>query len=77
MRMHKVSVHRRIQREGWPLLTVETEANGDSKRVQMKGVLPWLARWDLHAGTWDFCPALAALVRPVQNIFFLAVHYLF
>jgi hypothetical protein len=25
--------------------------------------------------TRDFCPALAALVGPVQNIFFLTVHY--
>jgi hypothetical protein len=41
----------------------------------MKGVLPWLARWALHAGIRDFCPALAALVGPVQKIFFLAVHY--
>jgi hypothetical protein len=26
--------------------------------VQMKGVLPWLVRWALRAGTRDFCPAL-------------------
>jgi hypothetical protein len=36
----------------------------------MKGVL----RWALHSSTRDFCPALAALVGPVQNIFFLTVH---
>ena len=41
----------------------------------MKGVLPWLVRWAGHAGTSDFSPALAALVGPVQNIFFLTVHY--
>jgi hypothetical protein len=41
----------------------------------MKGVLPWLVRWVLHAGTRDFFPALAALVGPEQNIFFLTVHY--
>ncbi len=35
----------------------------------MKGALPWLVRWALHAGTRDFYPALAALVSPVQNIF--------
>jgi hypothetical protein len=40
----------------------------------MKGVLPWSVRWVLHVGTRDFCSALAALVGPVQNIFF-AVHY--
>ncbi len=27
------------------------------------------------AGTRDFCSSLAALVGPVQNIFFLTVHY--
>ncbi len=32
-------VRARETREWWPLLTVETEANGDS-RVHMKGVLP-------------------------------------
>ncbi len=47
------------------------------QRVQMKEVLPWLIRWALHActGTRDFWSALAALVGPVQNIFFLTVHY--
>ncbi len=35
----------------------------------MRGVLPWLVRWAWCAGTRDFCPALAALVGPVQNIF--------
>jgi hypothetical protein len=43
----------------------------------MKGVLPWLIRWTRHAGTKDFCPALAAVVTivPVQNIIFLTVHF--
>jgi hypothetical protein len=41
----------------------------------MKDVLPWLVCWASHAGTRDFCPALAALVGSIQNIFFLAVHY--
>jgi hypothetical protein len=40
-----------------------------AQRVQMKGVLPWLVRWACCAGTRNFCPALAALVGPVQNIF--------
>jgi hypothetical protein len=42
----------------------------------MKGVLPWLVRWARRAGTRDFYPALAALVSPVQNVFFLTVHCL-
>ncbi len=37
-----------------------------TQRVQMRGgVLPWLILWACHAGTRDFCAALAAL----QNIF--------
>jgi hypothetical protein len=39
----------------------------------MKWVLPWLVRWACRAGIRDFCPALAALVSPIQNIF--TVHY--
>ncbi len=35
-----------------------------------------MVRWACPAGTRDFCSALAALVGPVQTIFFLAVHYL-
>jgi hypothetical protein len=39
-------------------------------RVHRKGLLPWLVNWACcHAGTRDFCSALAALVSPVQNIF--------
>jgi hypothetical protein len=53
----------RYSREGWPLLTVENEVNGDS-RVQMKGVIPMLVPWACSAGTRDFCSALAALVGP-------------
>jgi hypothetical protein len=63
-------------REGWPLLIVATEVNGD--RVQMKGVLPRLVRWTCRADScWykRFCSALSAVVCPVQNICFLSVHY--
>ncbi len=41
----------------------------------MKGVRPWLVSWACRAGTRDFCSTLAALVGPVQKIFFLAVHF--
>ncbi len=42
----------------------------------MKGVLPWFVRWAHCAGKRYFCPALAAqYLGPVQNIFFLALHY--
>ncbi len=45
-----------------------------TRRVQIKGVLPWLVPWACRASTRDFCSALAALVGPVQNIFFHTVH---
>ncbi len=57
------------------LLTVETEVTVGSYGVQMKGVLPWLVHWARRAGTKDFYPALAAPVSPVQNTFFLTIHY--
>jgi hypothetical protein len=41
----------------------------------MIGVLPRLVRWTRRAGTLDFCPALAGLFSPVQNIMFLTVHF--
>jgi hypothetical protein len=43
----------------------------------MKGVLPWLVHWARRAGTRDFCPALAALVGQVQNIFYSLFHFNF
>ncbi len=56
----------RETREGWPLLTVETEVNGDSKStIEMD---PFLVRWACRAGKRYTCSALAALVGPVQNI---------
>ncbi len=41
----------------------------------MRDVLPWLDSWARRVGTIDFCPALAALVSPVQNIIFLTAHF--
>ncbi len=46
-----------------------------TQRVQMKGAFLWLVCWACHYGTRGFCPALALLVGPVQNIFFLTWHY--
>ncbi len=40
----------REAREGWPLLTVETDVNGDS-RSTIKRVFPRLVRWASRAGT--------------------------
>jgi hypothetical protein len=60
-------------REEWPLLTVETEGKWGVKEYKRKGSLQYLIGGALarRAGTIDFCPALAALVGPVQNIIFL------
>ncbi len=62
-----VSTAERLRR-GWPLLTVENEENENSKSTNKRG--PWSVRWALHAGTRHFSLALAALVGPVQNLFF-------
>ena len=70
----RLNVLTRETREGWPLLTVETEVNGDSKSTNERA-LYWLVRWACRAGTRDFCSVLAALVGPVQKIIFLTVHY--
>jgi hypothetical protein len=43
--------------------------------VHLEGFLPWLVRWARRAGTIDFYPALAALLRQVQNIIFLTEHF--
>jgi hypothetical protein len=41
----------------------------ETQGEHIKGVLPWLVRCAHRASTRDFCPALAALVSSVQNIF--------
>jgi hypothetical protein len=33
----------------------------------MKGAILWLVHWARHAGTRDFCPALAALVGQIKK----------
>ncbi len=50
------------------------ERGGGTQRVQMKGVLPWLVCWACRAGKQDFILPWTP-VGPVQNIFFLTVHY--
>jgi hypothetical protein len=57
----------RETRVGWPMLTVKTEVNGDSKRTNERGLR--LVRWACCAGT-RVCSASAAVVGPVQDIFF-------
>jgi hypothetical protein len=60
----------RETREGWPSAHSLKLRQMGTQGVHMKGVLSWLVRWAPRAGTRDFCPALFALVGPVQNIFF-------
>jgi hypothetical protein len=60
------SSYTRETREGLPLVTVKTETNGDLWSTNER------AR---RAGTSDFYPAWAALIRLVQNIFFLTARF--
>ncbi len=65
----------RETRDGWLLLTVKTEVNGDSKRTNARG--PFLVgSLGLSCRYKRFFSALAALVGPIQKMFFLTVHYL-
>ncbi len=55
---------------GWPLPIVETETNRGLQEYIWKGTfLGWLFSWARCASTREFCPALATLVGPIQNIF--------
>jgi hypothetical protein len=69
-----IQVKHRVNREGWPLLTVKMEVNGDSKSTNERGP-SLVGSLGSSCRTRDFYPVLAAVVSPVQNILFLAVHY--
>jgi hypothetical protein len=55
---------------GWPLLTVETGMNGDSKSTNKRGP-SLVGSLGLSCRYKRFVISLASLVSPVQNIFFL------
>ncbi len=60
-------------REGWPLQTVETEVNGDSKRRNERGsFLVNSLSLSYRYKRFLLC-CLDALVDPGQNLFFLAL----
>ncbi len=64
----------REYKEGWPLLTVETEVNGDSKSTNkscpsLVGLLGLSYRYKRFL----FC--LGSSSRPTIKSFFLSVHY--
>jgi hypothetical protein len=63
----------RETREGWPLLTVETEVNWDSKSTNERGP-SLIGSLGLSYRYKRLYPGLAALVSQVQNNFFLTVH---
>jgi hypothetical protein len=60
--------YNRETREGWPLLTVETEANGVSRSKHMTRGSSMVGLWGLSCRYKRFLSSLA-LVRPVQNNF--------
>ncbi len=74
-RLMNTVLHRET-REGWPLLTVETEVNGDSKNTNGRSPSLVVVHWACCADTREFRSTLAGLVGPVQNIFFFTIHYL-
>jgi hypothetical protein len=51
----------------WPLLTVKTDVDRDSKSTNERGLFGWFV--GLSCWYKRFCSTLAALVGPVQNIF--------
>jgi hypothetical protein len=60
--------------ERWPLLIVETEANWNSRSTYER-VPSSVDSVGSVCKNKRICPALSALVGPVQNIFFLPVHF--
>jgi hypothetical protein len=71
-----LSISERLERSVAPAVwTVETEVNGESKRTNERSSFVVGLSGLYSAGTRDFYSALAGLVGPVQNIFFLTVHY--
>jgi len=76
---HPLWVTARETREGWPLLSVETEANRDSSSTYERGSFLGLVRRAFRAGAKDFRPALATPVGPLQNIISspYTIHFIF
>ncbi len=68
-------VQLRETREGWPLLTFETEVKWGLKEYKMKGILPWLVHWSCRVGTRNFCPVLTVLVS--TKYFFRVIVFYF
>ncbi len=63
------SVIARETREGWPLLTVETEANGDSWSTNDRDPSFWLVRWAHLCRYNRFLSSLGCSSRPSTKYF--------
>jgi hypothetical protein len=69
----RISVGTKENKEGWPLLTLETEANGDLRGTYKRGsFLCWFV--GLVTPVQEIF-VLPWLLSPVQNIVFLTAHY--
>jgi hypothetical protein len=64
----------RKAREGWPLLTVETEVNGDSGRTYVGGP-SLVGSLGLSCRYMKFFSCLGCRSRPSSKYLFLTVHY--
>jgi hypothetical protein len=64
----------RETREGWPLLTVETEVNGDSKSTNVS-VPSLVGLLGLSCRYKRFFLCLGCSIRPSTKHFFLTLHY--
>jgi hypothetical protein len=63
-------------REGWPLLTVETEVNGNSKRTNERGP-SLVGLLGLSCRYRRFVFSLGCSSRPSTKYFFLTAHYFY
>jgi hypothetical protein len=72
-RLYFFSLPTRETKEGWPLLTVETDVNGDSKTTNLKETS--LVGLGLSCRYKRFLFSLGCSGQPSTNIFFLTVHF--
>ncbi len=65
----------RETREGWPLLTVETEVNGGDAKSTNERCSPLVSSLGLSCRYKSFLICLGCSCRPSTKYFFLNVHY--
>jgi len=64
----------RRTREGWPLLTVEIEVNGESKRTNERGPF-WVGSLGISCWYKTFLFCLGCFGQPSTKYFFFTVQY--